>query len=59
MKVFPAGQAPKDVAFTQHLGDFTDLDVPTGEVTRHDGYVRLPCPVVPTCPAETIGHITG
>jgi hypothetical protein len=42
MKVFPAGQVPKYVAFTQHMGDFTDLDIPPGEVTRHDGYFRLP-----------------
>ena len=42
MKVFPAGTSPKYVAFTQHMGDFTDLDIPPGEVARHDGYFRLP-----------------
>jgi len=42
MKVFPAGTTPKYVAFTQHMGDFTDLDIPPGEVARHDGYFRLP-----------------
>jgi hypothetical protein len=31
MKVFPAGATPKKcVAFTQHMGDFTDLDIPPG-----------------------------
>jgi hypothetical protein len=46
MKVFPAGTAPKYVAFTQHMGDTTDLDIPPGETARHDGYFRLPRPAV-------------
>jgi mono/diheme cytochrome c family protein len=45
-KVFPKGVAPKYVAFTQHMGDNNDLDIPPGEVVRTDGYFRLPKPAV-------------
>src|SRR3989454_9438312 len=41
-KVFPKGVVPKYVAFTQHMGDTNDLDIPAGQVVRHDGYFRLP-----------------
>jgi hypothetical protein len=41
-KVFPKGTTPKNVAFTQHMGDVQDLDIPAGEVVRNDGYFRLP-----------------
>jgi hypothetical protein len=37
---------PKYVAFTQHMGDVTDLDLPAGQVTRNDGYFRLPKPAL-------------
>jgi mono/diheme cytochrome c family protein len=45
-KVFPKGVVPKYVAFTQHMGDNNDLDIPPGEVARSDGYFRLPRPAV-------------
>jgi hypothetical protein len=45
-KLYPKGQVPKYVAFTQHMGDNTDLDIPPGEVARTDGYFRLPRPAV-------------
>jgi hypothetical protein len=45
-KLYPKGQVPKYVAFTQHMGDNTDLDIPPGEVSRSDGYFRLPRPAV-------------
>jgi hypothetical protein len=45
-KVFPKGVVPKYVAFTQHMGDNNDLDIPPGEVVRTDGYFRLPKPAV-------------
>ena len=41
-KLYPKGQVPKHVAFTQHMGDNTDLDIPPGQVVRTDGYFRLP-----------------
>lgn len=41
-KLYPKGQVPKYVAFTQHMGDVTDLDIPAGQVVRSDGYFRLP-----------------
>jgi hypothetical protein len=41
-KLYPKGQVPKHVAFTQHMGDSTDLDIPPGQVVRSDGYFRLP-----------------
>ena len=45
-KVLPKGQVPKYVAFTQHMGDNMDLDIPPGEMSRTDGYFRLPKPAV-------------
>jgi hypothetical protein len=45
-KLYPKGQVPKYVAFTQHMGDNTDLDLPPGEISRTDGYFRLPRPAV-------------
>ena len=45
-KLYPKGQTPKYVAFTQHMGDNTDLDIPPGEMARSDGYFRLPKPAV-------------
>jgi hypothetical protein len=45
-KLYPAGQTPKYVAFTQHMGDNNDLDIPPGEMARSDGYFRLPRPAV-------------
>jgi hypothetical protein len=46
LKLFPKGQQPKYVAFTQHMGDMSDLDIPGGQVTRTDGYFRLPKPAL-------------
>ena len=37
---------PKYVAFTQHMGDINDLDIPAGAVVRNDGYFRLPKPAL-------------
>jgi hypothetical protein len=48
LKVFPKGQTPKYVEFTQHMGDMADLDLPGGQVTRTDGYFRLPKPALIT-----------
>ena len=45
-KVFPKGAVPKYVAFTQHMGDVNDLDIPAGSISRHDGYFRLPRPAL-------------
>jgi hypothetical protein len=46
LKVYPKGEVPKYVAFTQHMGDAPDLDIPAGSISRHDGYFRLPRPVL-------------
>ena len=46
LKLFPKGSVPKYVAFTQHMGDVADLDLPAGEVTRSDGYFRLSKPAL-------------
>jgi hypothetical protein len=46
LKVFPKGRVPKYVAFTQHMGDATDLDIPSGQLSRHDGYFRLSKPAL-------------
>ena len=46
LKLFPKGIVPKYVAFTQHMGDVADLDLPAGQITRSDGYFRLPKPAL-------------
>jgi hypothetical protein len=45
-KLYPKGRTPKYVAFTQHMGDNNELDIPPGEIARSDGYFRLPRPAV-------------
>jgi hypothetical protein len=46
LKLYPKGVVPKYVAFTQHMGDVNELDLPAGQITRSDGYFRLPRPAV-------------
>ena len=46
LKLFPKGVVPKYVAFTQHMGDSQELDIPAGQIARHDGYFRLPRPAL-------------
>jgi hypothetical protein len=46
LKLFPKGVVPKYIAFTQHMGDVSELDIPAGQVVRNDGYFRLPRPAV-------------
>jgi hypothetical protein len=46
LKLYPKGVAPKYVAFTQHMGEVSDLDIPAGQVVRSDGYFRLTKPAV-------------
>src|SRR5215831_5784400 len=48
LRLYPKGIVPKYVAFTQHMGDVGDLDLPPGQITRSDGYFRLPKPAVIT-----------
>jgi mono/diheme cytochrome c family protein len=45
-KVYPKNVVPKYVAFTQHMGDAPELDIPAGAISRHDGYFRLPRPAL-------------
>src|SRR5712691_10780391 len=33
LKLFPKGVVPKYIAFTQHMGDVADLDIPAGQIT--------------------------
>jgi hypothetical protein len=43
LKLYPKGQTPKYIAFTQHMGNnSTALDIEPGQVARTDGYFRLP-----------------
>jgi hypothetical protein len=46
LKLYPKGVVPRYVAFTQHMGDVADLDLEARQVTRSDGYFRLPKPVM-------------
>jgi hypothetical protein len=48
LKLYPKDFVPKYIAFTQHMGDVADLDLPAGQITRNDGYFRLPRPAVMT-----------
>ena len=45
-KFYPKGVVPKYVALTQHMGYVGDLDIPAGQVSRSDGYFRLPRPAL-------------
>jgi hypothetical protein len=44
--VYPKSAVPQYVAFTQHMGDAPELDIPAGSISRHDGYFRLPRPAL-------------
>ena len=46
LKLYPKGVVPKYVAFTQHMGDVTDLDIPANQIVRSDGYFRLSKPAL-------------
>jgi hypothetical protein len=46
LKLYPKGIAPKYVAFTQHMSDVTDLDIPANQIVRSDGYFRLSKPAL-------------
>src|ERR1700733_5070674 len=48
LKLYPKDFVPKYIAFTQHMGDSGELDLPAGQITRNDGYFRLPKPAVMT-----------
>ena len=48
LKLYPKDFVPKYIAFTQHMGDSGELDLPAGQITRNDGYFRLPRPAVMT-----------
>jgi hypothetical protein len=45
-KFYPKGVVPKYVAFTQQMGNVTELDIPAGQIARSDGYFRLPKPAL-------------
>ncbi len=45
-KFYPKGVVPKYVAFTQHMGNVIELDIPAGQISRSDGYFRLPKPAL-------------
>jgi hypothetical protein len=48
LKLYPKDVVPQYIAFTQHMGDVADLDLPAGQITRNDGFFRLPRPAVMT-----------
>src|SRR2546427_9874818 len=41
-KMVPKGLVPKYVAFTQHIGDNNELDIPAVAIARHDRYLPPP-----------------
>ena len=45
-RFYPKGVVPKYVVLTQHMGEVYDLDIPAGQITRSEGYFRLPRPAM-------------
>ncbi len=41
---YPKGYVPKHVLYSRQLGQAGELDIPAGQVTRHDGYTRMNLP---------------
>lgn len=49
MVLYPEGEEPDKVLYSRQLGQAGELDIPAGQVTRHDGYATMYLP----------GRITG
>ena len=44
LKFYPAGYEPDHVLWSRQLGLAGELDIPAGQVTRHDGYTKMYLP---------------
>ena len=44
MVLYPEGYEPDHILYSRQLGRTRDLDIPAGQVTRHDGYTKMYLP---------------
>ncbi len=44
LKLHPSGDVPDRILYSKQLGHAGELDIPAGQVTRHDGYATLYLP---------------
>ena len=44
LKLYPKGYTPEHVLWSKQLGQAGELDIPAGQVTRHDGYAKMYLP---------------
>ena len=44
MVLYPAGEEPDKVLYSRQLGQAGELDIPAGQITRHDGYTTMYLP---------------
>jgi len=44
MVLFPEGEVPDKVLYSRQLAQAGELDIPAGQITRHDGYATMYLP---------------
>ena len=44
MVLYPEGEEPNKILYSRQLGQAGELDIPAGQVTRHDGYQKMYLP---------------
>ena len=44
LKFYPAGTTPERILYSKQLGQAGELDIPAGQITRHDGYATMYLP---------------
>ena len=44
LKFYPKGYEPEHVLYSRQLGSAGELDIPAGQITRHDGYAKMYLP---------------
>ena len=44
LKLYPKGSKPEHVLYSKQLGQAGELDIPAGQITRHDGYAKMYLP---------------
>ena len=44
LKLYPKGTVPDHVLYSRQLGQAGELDIPAGQITRHDGYATMYLP---------------
>ena len=44
LKLYPKGEVPDHILYSRQLGQAGELDIPAGQITRHDGYATMYLP---------------